>query len=1031
MSTNSSSRFGVRTLAVLLALLAVVVGPPAVLFAVAVQRFGHLSPLHGLKAPWHWSIDDLHSWARQMSKGLDSSSELIDLFVRVALIIGWVCVAILIYTVLDELVFQLRHGMPSGRQRRVFGFGSLGRSLATALVAVLPLSMNTAAPALAGSSVRPASAVVQHRAPDRGDPLLPVSDTPVSASAAPTDQSNGWSLVEVERGDSVWAIAQRVADGRDVSTVAHEIVAANVGTVMSDGHRFSTPALIEPGWLLRVPTAAGSVVADRAAVPTLFDGYVVEPGDSFWEIAERHLDPSAKGSEIAAYTEQLIAINAPLLGHSDARLIRPGDVVQLVTQVAPVEAIPAAPTAPIPAEPAAPAAVPAVVVPSSLPGEDLSTSDDPAPTAQPLSSAVPAANPAGSAIDANPVVVTGHRTEDDIAAGSGLAAAVVLAGGVIAALASRRRQQLRGAGIGARLVPPTSEAIQTETLLRSLTAAERLARIDLALRCAAPDLAGQQARPVAVEISDDGEIRLYPDRPAMVVSERWQLDIESGAWRLPAHVALADLADDARRANQPCPAIVHIGESAGGQLFVDLEAVGSLSIDAAPSVAASIVRCATASLAVSPFAEASRVFTVGLGAETRLGSANVESLDSLSDGIAALQATVGSTATTTSGSLTTFALRAAANGGEAWEPSLLLAVGADDPDELAALVTLAGAGGRGIGVMIDRAVAGAGAVLRADDNDFVLEPLGRHVRPVGLSVAEVTAVDDLLDCAERPLLVDSERTMWAPPTVTAEFDGLQHELVVHVLGQVAVQSVAGVPVAFDRAKAQELVVWLSQHRRRPTRASARTALWDLAVRDATFSNVVSDARRAMARLVAPPAGQEWIGRTMNEDLPLHDLVVSDAELLAARIAAARGLESHAAIAVLRPGVALIQGMPFAGTSYLWPDAEGITSSLVLLAVSAAGELAGHYLAVDDVDGVFWSTGQGLKVLAGHEELIALRMRAHARRGDLAGVRSEWESYERAVHADSWSAAEPSPKLVELRRELLSPSMAVLGRASPV
>ena len=53
--------------------------------------------------------------------------------------------------------------------------------------------------------------------------------------------------------------------------------------------------------------------------------------------------------------------------------------------------------------------------------------------------------------------------------------------------------------------------------------------------------------------------------------------------------------------------------------------------------------------------------------------------------------------------------------------------------------------------------------------------------------------------------------------------------------------------------------------------------------------------------------------------------------------------------------------------------------------------------------MFWATGQGLKVLAGHEELIALRMRAHADRGDLAGVRSEWESYERAVQADTWAA----------------------------
>lgn len=324
--------------------------------------------------------------------------------------------------------------------------------------------------------------------------------------------------------------------------------------------------------------------------------------------------------------------------------------------------------------------------------------------------------------------------------------------------------------------------------------------------------------------------------------------------------------------------------------------------------------------------------------------------------------------------------------------------------------------------MIDRHVPGAGAVLRADDIDFVLEPLGRRVTPVGLSAVDVAAVDELLRRAERPLEAALE-IVKDPPTASAEFYVRAHAFVVHVLGQVAIESTAGLPVVFDRSKAQELVVWLSQHRSRPTRTSARTALWDLAVRDATFSNVVSDARRALAKVVPPPTGAEWVGRTMNEDLPLHELVISDAELLADRVAAARDLDSAAAIAVLHPGVALIQGMPFAGTSYLWPDAEGITSAHVLLATTAAADLAGHYLSIGDVDGVFWATGQGLKVLAGHEELIALRMRAHAHRGDLAGVRGEWESYERALLADTWAAAEPSPKLVHLRRELLSPLLA--------
>ena len=92
---------------------------------------------------------------------------------------------------------------------------------------------------------------------------------------------------------------------------------------------------------------------------------------------------------------------------------------------------------------------------------------------------------------------------------------------------------------------------------------------------------------------------------------------------------------------------------------------------------------------------------------------------------------------------------------------------------------------------------------------------------------------------------------------------------------------------------------------------------------------------------------------------------------------------------------------------------------MLLATSAATELAAHLLSMGDIDGVFWATGQGLKVLPGHEELIALRMRAQRRAGDLSGVRQEWECYERVLDADPWGDGEPAPKLVMLRRELLS------------
>ncbi|HEX4980057.1 MAG TPA: BTAD domain-containing putative transcriptional regulator, partial [Ilumatobacteraceae bacterium] len=249
-------------------------------------------------------------------------------------------------------------------------------------------------------------------------------------------------------------------------------------------------------------------------------------------------------------------------------------------------------------------------------------------------------------------------------------------------------------------------------------------------------------------------------------------------------------------------------------------------------------------------------------------------------------------------------------------------------------------------------------------------------------------------------------------------------LLVRLLGRVDVVDEQGGSADFERSKTRELIAWLATHRGRSTRTLARTALWDLDVRDATFSNVVSEARRAMARLVEPAPGEEWLARTLTEELPLHHLVRTDAELVELRIAAARRLQPEDAIEMLRPAVELVRGMPFEGTSYLWPDAEGITSNLVLLATSAASELARHHLTLGQIDGVFWATGQGLRVLPGHEDLIALRMGAHASNGDLAGVRHEWQCYERVIAADPWSDGEPAPKLVELRHQLLSPTARV-------
>ena len=230
-------------------------------------------------------------------------------------------------------------------------------------------------------------------------------------------------------------------------------------------------------------------------------------------------------------------------------------------------------------------------------------------------------------------------------------------------------------------------------------------------------------------------------------------------------------------------------------------------------------------------------------------------------------------------------------------------------------------------------------------------------------------------------------------------------------------------VAFEKSKSVELLAWMVTHRERSTRAKARSAMWEGRVAASTFANVVSDARRSLARAVAAENG-DWIERTMTEELRLASGLVSDAELMIevrelirrhdiGGVSDGPGIEAR-----LRDVLGLIRGMPFEGTAYLWPDPEGITSELVMLATGLAMELAERCLARGDLDGVVWATGQGLRVLPGHEGLIAVRLRARASTGDLAGVRQEWASYERVL-ADDWGGGEPAPELVELRRELLT------------
>ena len=240
-------------------------------------------------------------------------------------------------------------------------------------------------------------------------------------------------------------------------------------------------------------------------------------------------------------------------------------------------------------------------------------------------------------------------------------------------------------------------------------------------------------------------------------------------------------------------------------------------------------------------------------------------------------------------------------------------------------------------------------------------------------------------------------------------------MVARVLGPPVVECADGRPVAFDKGKSLELVVWMVEHRENSTRSAARTALWDGDVKDSTFSNVVSEARRAL-QSVDPMIDEEWIPRTFSDELPLHDAVVTDSQLLnesLRRFMADRSTYRDDLVIQLKN----VRNLPFSGANYGWADGEGITTSHVIGVVKAAVLLAEYAIELDDNELLFMATERGLRVLPGHEELVSLRMKGHARSGNRTAIKYEWESYTRAIEADSWAGAEPSPELEKLAREL--------------
>jgi hypothetical protein len=130
-----------------------------------------------------------------------------------------------------------------------------------------------------------------------------------------------------------------------------------------------------------------------------------------------------------------------------------------------------------------------------------------------------------------------------------------------------------------------------------------------------------------------GALEVTVDRPLAGVPPHWHRGGDAASIVLGREVPIAVLVEGAGSAPSPCPALVMFGLDDDAELYVDLEALGLVTLEGAADAVAAIARAVVATLAVSPLADLVHVVASGVDC---YGFANEERVQCVSDPDAAL-----------------------------------------------------------------------------------------------------------------------------------------------------------------------------------------------------------------------------------------------------------------------------------------------------------------------------------------------------------------------------------------------------------
>jgi len=823
-----------------------------------------------------------------------------------------------------------------------------------------------------------------------------------------------------------------------------------------DASTFLTPPASpspEPGAL-----PSGSLVADLsdtpAPAPAAEPVYVVQRGDSLWAIAEARLGSGFRWTEIHDLNRSFIA---------DPDIICVGWQLKL-----PTDANLPAFDAPAPEPIASPIPEPAAPVPDAeLPASE--TRAEPAESHAPTTSA-PREDagrriedaPAEAASPTNATPAEPLADHDDLAElpplavlVPGISGVTVLASSLLLLLRRSQRRHDRSVRRSHRPVVP---------LERSLVAAAdvplvRWAGQELALL--GEQLAGRriEANPVAVEFSADSGLELLWDRPFPNAPAPWEAVPGAWAWRL-----LYDPDAPVPSADRPAliAGLVTVGQRNGRQLMLDIEGLGSLGVTGDPHAIDGFLRSivlelgagdelADASVSLSPGA-------INLAALGHLPRVRIDEEPSARQRIAAVASDLERRLDEI-GCTSTFAYRLFDSPVLPVEVAVMLtSVPAADSD-LASIACPR----RGVAVIANGELPGSEAHLHIEaDGSARLEPLGISFHAAGIDAETDSALAQLLDDVATPpaepgVAASPDPTTPEPDQVPAEvhqgeilpavhlpaadldmpaeeidlreppalaeempvdddWEPTQPRLLVRLLGEPTIVDGPGM------GRREMIVVAVMSCLGRPVRQEdLQEAVWGgEAVVPRTIWNMVGRTRKQLG---------DWDGEPIlgtadrrQNTYRLADGVMTDVALLRELYDRARDVSSSEAAGLLRAGLALVHGPPFAADGYEWARVNQYAHDAERLIEDTATWLVDLSLLAGDIDTARYAVMQGLRGLPGNEVLYRARMRIENAAGNATAVRTAYR--ELTDYLDDLEST-PSPDTAELFESLTGarPSLA--------